>query len=63
MNALRVWGGGRYESQAFYDRADELGILLWQDLMFACAAYPITSEFLVNVDRELTVQVGIIGLY
>lgn len=46
MNMLRVWGGGVYESDAFYKIADELGILIWQDLMFACSMYPANEEFL-----------------
>jgi beta-mannosidase len=57
MNALRVWGGGRYESDHFYEMADELGILIWQDMMFACAEYPTDPKFIENVEREFTVQV------
>ncbi len=46
MNMLRVWGGGLYESDLFYDLADEMGILLWHDMMFACAMYRDDQEFL-----------------
>lgn len=46
MNMLRVWGGGVYESDEFYEIADELGILIWQDFMFACSMYPVDESFL-----------------
>ena len=53
MNMLRVWGGGVYEDDAFYDLADELGICIWQDFMFSCSTYPTFDEaFLANVRAE-----------
>jgi beta-mannosidase len=53
MNMLRVWGGGIYEEESFYDACDELGICIWQDFMFACAAYPVFEErFLANCEAE-----------
>lgn len=57
MNMLRVWGGGIYESEKFYDLCDELGILVWQDFLFACCAYPATKDFLDNVDAEVRHQI------
>lgn len=57
MNMLRVWGGGLYESDLFYRLADELGILIWQDFMFACSMYPTNPEFLESVTKEVTQQV------
>ncbi len=57
MNCLRVWGGGRYESDYFYELCDELGLLVWQDLMFSCALYPSSPEFLAEVEAELRHQV------
>lgn len=56
MNMLRIWGGGEYESDQFYDLCDELGILLWHDFMFACALYPGEDDFLNNVYQEALYQ-------
>ena len=52
MNMLRVWGGGIYEKDVFYRLCDELGILIWQDFMFACARYPDDAHFMAEVERE-----------
>lgn len=51
-NMIRCWGGNVYENDAFYDRCDELGVLVWQDFAFACCLYPQTESFLAQVQAE-----------
>ena len=57
MTMLRVWGGGHFESDFFYDECDRLGLLLWHDMMFACMRYPTHPEFLASVRAEVAYQV------
>lgn len=52
FNTIRVWGGGYYPDDFFFDACDELGLLVWQDFMFACAAYDLTEEFEENITKE-----------
>ena len=52
MTMLRVWGGGIYEDDAFYDACDELGVLVWQDFLFACGLYPAHPSYLASVEAE-----------
>ncbi|MEC8459987.1 MAG: glycoside hydrolase family 2 protein [Bacteroidota bacterium] len=55
MNMLRVWGGGIYEQDLFYNLCDSLGILVWQDMMFACSLYPtLEDEFINSIQEEIT---------
>ena len=53
LNLLRVWGGGIYESDDFYDVCDERGVMVWQDFLFACAAYAEDAETIAEVEAEV----------
>ncbi|MBT3380413.1 MAG: glycoside hydrolase family 2 protein [Lentisphaerae bacterium] len=57
MNMLRVWGGGKYERELFYSLCDELGVLVWQDMMFACSMYPATDAFIADCCTEVEYQI------
>lgn len=57
MNTIRLWGGGYFQHDYFYDICDEKGLLIWHDLMFACAQYPTTDSFLKEVENELNDQI------
>ncbi|MFD2768137.1 glycoside hydrolase family 2 protein [Micromonospora eburnea] len=63
VNLLRVWGGGRYESDDFYDLADSLGLLVQQDFLFACAAYPEEEPFRTEVEAEAREQVSRLAVH
>ena len=58
MNIVRVWGGGVYENDLFYELCDELGLLIWHDFMFACGSYPEHKEFLNNLEEEIQYNVN-----
>lgn len=57
MNMLRVWGGGIYEDERFYDLCDQHGILVWQDFMFSCAMYPTDKSYLENCRRDIEANI------
>ncbi|PKL10428.1 MAG: beta-mannosidase, partial [Spirochaetae bacterium HGW-Spirochaetae-8] len=57
MNMLRLWGGGMYEHECFYELCDEKGLLIWHDCMFSCSLYPAGKDFLENVEQELRYQI------
>ncbi len=58
FNMLRVWGGGIYENDDFYRICDSLGIMVWQDFMFACAMYPLDDNMIINIKEEVNYQVN-----
>ncbi|MDD3155182.1 MAG: hypothetical protein PHS41_09970 [Victivallaceae bacterium] len=53
-NLIRIWGGGHYESDSFYDRCDQMGILIWHDFMMGCANYPQSADFASVIETEAT---------
>jgi len=57
MNMIRLWGGGQFEPDFFYELCDELGLLIWHDFMFSCMPYPSDPPFLASVRQEITQQV------
>uniref|UniRef100_A0A6B2KY47 beta-mannosidase n=1 Tax=Arcella intermedia TaxID=1963864 RepID=A0A6B2KY47_9EUKA len=57
MNTIRIWGGGDYESEEFFNYCDQNGIMVWQDLMFACSFYPTSPSFLKNVSVEISQKI------
>ena len=57
MNCLRLWGGGIYEHEEFYNLCDELGLMVWHDFMFACALYPADDDFVESIRQEAVGQV------
>jgi len=57
LNIVRIWGGGFYPNDVFYEACDESGIMVWQDFMFACAMYPGNPAFMANVQREFDQQI------
>jgi len=54
FNSIRIWGGGYYPDDYFYDICDELGLIVWQDFMFACAVYDLNEQFEANIIAEIT---------
>jgi beta-mannosidase len=57
MNMIRLWGGGIYEHESFYDLCDELGLMIWHDFMFACNLYPSDEAYCTLVRQELETQI------
>lgn len=58
MNMIRIWGGGIYENETFYEECDKNGILVWQDFIFACAMYPGDEDFLKSIKQEIIQNVN-----
>jgi beta-mannosidase len=58
INMLRVWGGGIYENNVFYELCDRMGLMVWQDFMFACGHYPEHPEFISNIKEEVSQNIN-----
>ena len=63
MNMIRVWGGGMYQTDDFYEQADQLGLMVWQEIMLACALYPTNSAFLDNIRAEVVEQTSRLAIH
>lgn len=63
MNMVRVWGGGLYQPDQFYELADALGVMIWQEVMLACALYPSSTSFLREIDAEVREQALRLGTH
>ena len=61
MNMIRVWGGGLYQPDQFYDLADAMGIMVWQEIMLACALYPTSTDMINEISMEVSYQVNRLG--
>ena len=57
FNMVRIWGGGYYPDEVFFDKCDELGIMVWEDFMFACAMYPDNKRFIKSITDEFNFQI------
>ncbi|KAL3474146.1 glycoside hydrolase superfamily [Aspergillus californicus] len=60
QNMIRIWGGGIFEPEVFYEACDELGIMVWQDFLFACASYPTYPSYLESVEQEARANVQLL---
>ncbi len=59
-NMIRIWGGGVYEDDSFYAAADELGIMIWHDFMLGCGSYPVTKDFLSQIEAEAVFNIRLL---